>query len=371
MSNTTHTHGHSHGEHPRHYSNIKTRKIAGSQVEITGEISAAEMKRAFKESLKAFSEQASVPGFRKGHVPQDVILNKMGEMAVLEHAAEGVLSHEYMHIVVDHKIEAISRPQIELTKIAKDVPLEFKITVAVFPEVKMPDYKKIAKAEMKKEEKIEITDKELDGAIDEIHKTYGKKVETKDAATGATGATGAEKDVKDAPLAPLNDAFVQTLGDFKDVADFKAKLKENMLKEKEYRAKEKKRLQIGENIVAEMKTELPEVLVSSELAKMWGEFEHNISRMGLKIEDYLKHIKKTREELSKEWRKDAEKRVSLQIALNRIVSEEKLLPSEAEVTAEVDKILAEHKGADAERARAYVEMVLGNERAFRFLEEQR
>lgn len=353
MSKTTHTHGHSHGEHPRHYSNIKTKKIAGSQVEITGEISASEMKRAFKESLKAFSEQASVPGFRKGHVPEDVILNKMGEMAVLEHAAEGVLSHEYMHIVVDHKIEAISRPQIELTKIAKDAPLEFKITVAVFPEVKMPDYKKIAKAEMKKEEKIEITDKEFDAAIDEIHKTYGKK------------------EGKDAPLAPLDDALVQTLGDFKDLADFKKKVKENMLKEKEYRAKEKKRLQIGENIVAEMKTELPEVLVSSELAKMWGEFEHNISRMGLKIEDYLKHIKKTRDELSKEWRKDAEKRVSLQIALNRIVSEEKLLPSDAEVTAEVEKILAEHKDADAERARAYVEMVLGNEKAFRFLEEQK
>ncbi len=355
MSNTTHAHGHNHREHPRHYSNIKTKKLAGSQVEITGEISAAEMKRAFKESLKAFSEQASVPGFRKGHVPQDVILNKMGEMAVLEHAAEGVLSHEYMHIVVDHKIEAISRPQIELTKIAKDAPLEFKITVAVFPEVKMPDYKKIAKIEMKKEEKIEITDKEFDGAIEEIHKTYGKKA---DAAT-------------DAPLAPLDDALVQTLGDFKDLADFKKKVKENMLKEKEYRAKEKKRLQIGENIVAEMKAELPEVLVSSELAKMWGEFEHNISRMGLKIEDYLKHIKKTRDELSKEWRKDAEKRVSLQIALNRIVSEEKLLPSDAEVTVEVEKILAEHKDADAERARAYVEMVLGNEKAFRFLEEQK
>ncbi|MEI6345680.1 MAG: trigger factor [bacterium] len=355
MSNTTHTHGHSHGEHPRHYSNIKTKKVVGSQVEITGEISAAEMKRAFKESLKAFSEQASVPGFRKGHVPADVILNKMGEMAVLEHAAEGVLSHEYMHIVVDHKIEAISRPQIELTKIAKDAPLEFKITVAVFPEVKMPDYKKIAKTEMKKEEKIEITDKEFDGAIDEIHKTYGKK----------EGATA------DAPLAPLDDALIQTLGDFKNLAEFKTKLKENMLKEKEYRAKEKKRLQIGENIVAEMTADLPEVLVSSELAKMWGEFEHNISRMGLKIEDYLKHIKKTREELSKEWRKDAEKRVSLQIALNRIVSEEKLLPSDAEVTAEVEKILAEHKDADAERARAYVEMVLGNEKAFRFLEEQK
>lgn len=368
MSNTTHTHGHSHGEHPRHYSNIKTKKLAGSQVEITGEISAAEMKRAFKESLKAFSEQASVPGFRKGHVPQDVILNKMGEMAVLEHAAEGVLSHEYMHIVVDHKIEAISRPQIELTKIAKDAPLEFKITVAVFPEVKMPDYKKIAKTEMKKEEKIEITDKEFDGAIEEIHKTYGKKA---DAETAETAAAGATSEAKDAPLAPLDDAFVQTLGDFKDLADFKKKVKENMLKEKEYRAKEKKRLQIGENIVAEMKAELPEVLVSSELAKMWGEFEHNISRMGLKIEDYLKHIKKTREELSKEWRKDAEKRVSLQIALNRIVSEEKLLPSDAEVTVEVEKILAEHKDADAERARAYVEMVLGNEKAFRFLEEQK
>ncbi len=370
MSAHTHAHGHSHGEHPRHYSKIKVKKLPASEVEITGEIAAPEMQRAFKAAVKEFSKQVAVPGFRKGHVPEEVVLNKMGEMAILEHAAEDVLSHEYMHIVADHKIEAISRPQIELTKIAKDAPLEFKITVAVFPEVKMPDYKKIAKAEMKKEEKIEITDKELTGAIDEIHKQYGKKAE---GASGAekSAATAAVKSAEDAPLQPLDDAFVQTLGEFKDVADFKAKLKENMLKEKEYRAKEKKRLQIGENIVMEMKAELPEVLVSSELGKMWGEFEHNISRMGLKIEDYLKHIKKTRDELSKEWRKDAEKRVSLQIALNRIVIEEKLMPTDEEVAKELQTIISQYKDADPQRARAYVEMVLGNEKAFRFLEEQK
>lgn len=345
---TAHTHEH---DHPRHYKNIKIKSLSGSLVEITGEISAKALEEARVSTLQRFSSEINMPGFRKGHVPEHVIISKIGENGILEEAAEMVLSHEYVHIIIDKNIQAIGRPEVTFTKLERNAPLEFKIVVTVFPEVTMPDYKKIAKKVMAEKEKIEVTDKDMEEALEKIKAHYKKE-------------TRSEAEIS------LNDEFVQKLGDFTTVDDFKKKLKEDLLKEKEYRAKEKKRLKVSDEIVAGMKLEMPEILVTGEIKKMWNEFEHDISRFGLKLEDYLKHIKKDRPTLEKEWRKDAEKRVSLQIGINKIAGSEKLVPKEDAIEKEVALIMNEMKDVDMERARNYVEMVLTNEQVYRFLEEQ-
>jgi trigger factor len=91
----------------------------------------------------------------------------------------------------------------------------------------------------------------------------------------------------------------------------------------------------------------------------------------LKLEDYLKHIKKTIEDLKKEWIPDAEKRAKLQIILQKISIEEKLEADKEEVEKETAKLIEYYKGSDPERTRAYVEMQLVNEKVWKFLEETR
>ena len=159
------------------------------------------------------------------------------------------------------------------------------------PEVKLTDYKKVAKKENSKEEKVEeVTEKQINETIEEIRKMYADQNHVH-----APGEV--HKEGEKLPLPEVNDEFVKKLGDFKDVADFKIKLKENISKEKELKAKDKKRLTIIEKIVEESKIDMPKSLVDNELFKMQAQFEDDISRMGLKPEDYLNHIKKTWDDL--------------------------------------------------------------------------
>ena len=99
-------------------------------------------------------------------------------------------------------------------------------------------------------------------------------------------------DVKE-KLPELNDEFVKSLGPFKDVVDFKEKLRENIKLEKENSQKEKTRLKIMEAIIEESTLEVPELLIKIEVDKIIYRMESDVTQMGLKFEEYLKHLKKT------------------------------------------------------------------------------
>ena len=96
-------------------------------------------------------------------------------------------------------------------------------------------------------------------------------------------------------------------------------------------AKDKKRGTLLEKLVAETKVEMPKVVIESELDKMEGQFKGDIAHMGLQPNEYLKHIKKTWDDLRKEWNPDAVKRAKLQIVLQKIALEEKIEADKEEI----------------------------------------
>ena len=112
------------------------------------------------------------------------------------------------------------------------------------------------------------------------------------------------------------------------------------------------------------------MVIDSELDKMEGQFKSDIAQMGLQPEEYLKHIKKSWEDLRKEWHPDAEKRAKTQLILQKISLEEKIEPNKDQMEKEIKQLMEQHKGADPERVKAYVEMVLVNDAVIKFLEEQ-
>jgi trigger factor len=180
---------------------------------------------------------------------------------------------------------------------------------------------------------------------------------------------GTESDAKE-ELPEFNDDFVKAMGPFQGVEDFKNKLKENIKLEKENQVKEKTRIKIIEKIIEDSAIELPEILIGVELDKILYRMESDITQMGLKFEDYLKHINKTEEDLRKEFRGDAEKKAKLSLILNEIAKMEKIVADEKEVAQEVAAILEHYKDADPERAQIHAENVLTNEKIFQFLENQ-
>jgi trigger factor len=103
---------------------------------------------------------------------------------------------------------------------------------------------------------------------------------------------------------------------------------------------------------------------------MMAQFQDDIAKSGLSIEDYLKHIKKTIDEIRGEWTETATKRAKSQVILNEISRAEGIQAPEEEVKKEMDHVLAHHKDADRFRVRMYVETFLTNELVFKFLENQ-
>jgi trigger factor len=359
---------------------INIKKLPKSVVEIEGEIDADLFEGYFKKALKKISENVEFDGFRKGKVPENILLSKIPEMQILEEMAEMALAENYPKIIEDEKIDAISRPEIAITKLARKSPLGFKIKTTVLPIIKLPNYKKTAKDTISKltdkEKDTEVTEKDLEDTILDIRKSRAPKKHVadvkphvhKEGEVHDHSEEHAEPTAEELP--EFNDAFVQAIGPFKDIADFKAKLKENIKLEKQNLQKEKTRLKIIEKIIEESELDLPEMLVELEIDKILYRMESDITQMGLKFEDYLKHLNKKVEDLRKEFRNDGEKKAKLALILNEISKVEKIVADEEQVAKEVAAILEHYKDADRDRARMHAENVLTNEKIFQFLENQ-
>lgn len=344
-------------EQKTHYQNIKVTKLPDAEVEIEGEIDAQRMSDLRDRALEIISKEIEIDGFRKGKAPTEIVVQKVGEMRLLEEAAEMALQEEYPIILFNEKINAIGLPHIHITKLAPGNPLGFKLHTAVVPTVLLPDYMRIAKAEMDKKDDVEVEDKEIDRVVEEIRK---QKTEKKEGEAG-----------KESELPALTDEFVKSLGNFENVPDFKNKIKENLAYEKKLKAREKKRGGIIDELLKKSSITMPKILIENEREKMLSQFRGEVEHMGITWDDYLKQAKKTEEDIKKEWQPTAEKRAKTQLILDEIAVKEKIEPAEDQVKKETEHILSHYPKADPERARSYVKGILRNEKVFEFLESKK
>ena len=347
------------------YENISIKKLEKSEIEIIGQIAAEDFESFRAQALKNINAEVEIKGFRKGKVPEKTLVSKIGTMTILEEMAELALSKAYPHILIENKIDAIGRPEIKITKMAEGNPLEFVIMTVVMPEVKLPDYKEIAKKIFsKKEEPITVTEEDIEKTITEIRKS---RVDHSSHEHGSMSAEEHEKLVNES-MPELNNEFVQTLGDFVDVDDFKAKISENIKADKEKKAHDKKRSELIDELIKGTQVDMPTVLVDSEVSRIESQFKYDIEQLNVPMEEYLKHIKKSIEDLRKDWIPQAEKRAKTQMILNSIAAEEKIVPDPKRIEKESQIILSEHKDANKERVAVFVETMIMNEQVFNMLE---
>ncbi|MFZ2521976.1 MAG: trigger factor [Minisyncoccia bacterium] len=354
----------------KNYKNIVINSLPEREMEIVGAISAEKMSVCRDKAIQKIKKEIEIQGFRKGNAPDALVVQKVGEMAILEESAEMALTEEYPNILDEHKIDAIGRPEISITKIGLGSDLEFKIKTALMPDVKLSDYKKTAVDFFpgKTSGEIDVTEKEVDDVIENIRQNIAHEKVHKEASGGEKHD---HRKIEDSDLPEVNDDFIKTLGNFKDVSDFRSKIKENILSEKKIKLKDKNRVDILEKIMKDSKIDLPKIIVDGELEKMLAQFTDDIGKSGVSLEDYLKHIKKTVEDLRLEWKETAVKRAKSQVILNSIAREEKIEAKEEDIKREIEHILTIHKDVDRFRARMYVETFLTNELVFQFLEGQK
>lgn len=112
--------------------------LPDSEVELSGTIPHDDIAAYRQMALAHIVEHLELPGFRPGKVPHDMALKKVGEMAVLEEAVELFIKDFYPELIEAHKIDAVGRPDIRVTKLAPQNPVEVVIRAAVYPEAPTP-----------------------------------------------------------------------------------------------------------------------------------------------------------------------------------------------------------------------------------------
>jgi FKBP-type peptidyl-prolyl cis-trans isomerase (trigger factor) len=346
---------------------IKINRKENSEIEISGKIEPKVYNVFRPRVLKRLGSEIEMPGFRKGHIPNDILVQKLGEQRIMEEIANLALSDIYPRIVEREKLDVVGQPRVSITKLASGNPIEFTIQTAVLPEAKLPDYMSLASEYEPKEASTDVSEGEVDEVINRIRRDRAKAAKQ----TLNPDTKLKDEDIKEEDIPALTDEFVKSLGEFSNVDDFRITLTANIKRDKEIRVRDKRRAEILDSIVSKTDLALPQVIVETELSKMLAGFKENVSRLNLSFDDYLKQIGKTEEELRTSWQADAEKRAKTQIVLNEIAKREKIRPKKENTDKEVAHVLQHNPKADQKSVEVYVTSVLANHMVLELLESKR
>lgn len=320
-----------------------------------------------EKALKSLNEQVKIDGFRPGHVPEKVLIEKVGEYTVTEEACRKYIDTVFADIVMESKLMPVNQPQIVITKLAVDTDAELKITFATPPVIELGDYKKIAKkhnSEKGKDTETVATESEIDSMIMDLRKQVAHMNHH---------ASGEHKqdDHSHGDLEPveLNDEFAQKVGPFKTVEELKKAVTDNITQSKTQKILEKFRISLIDEVIADSKITYPNFFLAAEQNIMLEELKNDVTRMGATFADYLAHMGKTEQELVDERKDIADKRVKTQLVLSKISVLEDIKPNADIVTEQVKEIKKMHPEALEDNVKAFVERFELNQLVWKFLEE--
>lgn len=349
-------------------SDFKIKKIntdKDCEIVMEVELSSGAIDNNKKIAIERLGQSVKIDGFRPGHIPEKVIVEKVGDYAITEEACRILLDSNFINIIQESKHFPINQPNISITKLTPGSDAEVKIEFSISPVIELSDYKKIAKkhnTEKEKESVEDVTDKEIDDVIKNLqnevaHFEYHQN-----------NPDDHDHNHGELDLPEINDEFAKKVGPFEDVTALKNAIKENLSQSKNQKSIEKNRILLIDEIIEKSKIKYPEFLLKSEQSIMIEEIKADLRQMGQSFEEYLKHINKTESELKEERKEMAEKRVKTQLVLSKIAGEEKLNADEEKVNIQVEQILKSHVGAERENVRMFVERFELNKMVWELLE---
>jgi len=390
--------------------NITKKDLGKSQIELTVELTAEEFKPYVLRGAEKVSLEVKIEGFRPGKAPYEILKNKIGEMTILEEGARIAIDKTLDKVIKENVAgQIVGQPQVNITKLAPENPMEYKMVLTMLPEVKLGNYKNLKI----KENKAEIKDEEAEKLIAELREMRASEViseaEIKDGdrvimdiaifidkvpVEGGQGKgagiiigknyvipgfdkkiIGAKKgdvcefslpypadyhdknfagkmaefkvtvkEVYNRVLPEVNEEFAKGFG-LKNAEELKSNIKKSLLAEKEQKEKQASEAAMLDKIINASKFgDIPESLIKHEAEVMINELEYNVKNQGAKFEDYLMHLKKTREQIMLELMPDAVKRVKVSLVIREIANLEKISVSHEEVHKAIDDILEQYKG---------------------------
>ncbi|MBP9760789.1 MAG: trigger factor [Candidatus Magasanikbacteria bacterium] len=121
---------------------IKT--LPKSEIELTITVSPETYAPHLTSAAKKLSDRVAIKGFRKGHIPADILKKEVGEMAILQEALESIVQASYVDAITKEKLDVIGMPSIDIEKLAPGNDVVYRAKVALLPEVTLPKFSDIS-----------------------------------------------------------------------------------------------------------------------------------------------------------------------------------------------------------------------------------
>ena len=358
----------------------------------------------------------NVPGFRVGKAPRKIIEKMYGEEVFYEEAVNIILPDAYEDAVKEQKLDVVGYPEVELESCTKD-GVVFKCTVAVYPEVKLGQYKGLEapKAEVKvvaadvnarlKEmadrnsrlvsveravKKGDTADIDFEG-FDNGVAFDGGKGENFDLEIGSGSfvpgfeeqligmKAGEEKDiditfpenytpelagkpvvfhvkvneVKVKEVPALDDEFAKDVSEFDTLKELKADIKKKLTAERTESAQRAFEDVLMAKVAEGVEADVPHEMVELQAEQMTEGFKQQLASQGIPFDQYLKMTNTTEADFKSQAYGPAEQQVKMDLAISAIVKAENLEATDDEVEAEMKKV-ADRYGMDLDTVKKYL-----------------
>ena len=362
---------------------LQVEKLEHNMAKLTIEVSAEEVEKALQAAYLKERSKISLPGFRKGKVPRQMIEKMYGPEVFYDEAANRMISEAYAKAYDESELEIASQPTIDIVQLEKGKPFIFTAEVAVKPEVKLGEYKglKVDKYSTR------VTQKEVDEEIEKVREQHARIVEVTDRAVAdkddvtldfegfVDGVAFEGGKGENYPLTIGSGSFIpgfeeQLIGaEIDKEVEVKVTFPEDYhsedLKGKEavfkctvhaIRAKElpevddefasdvSEKAETLDAYRAEVKAQIKERKENEGKAKQIADdFARRIMQQGLSVEQYFQFTGLSEEKMMEELKPQAEKRIRTRLVLEAIVAAENIEVSDERLDEELAKMAESYK----------------------------
>ncbi len=144
-------------------------KINETRVKIDIEVTFEELAPHLADAYKAIGASITIPGFRKGHVPNAMIEKRVGRGAILDEAVNAGLPTFYTEAAKENNVKVIGRPKVDIKELVDNEKLSFEVEVDIRPDITLPDFSKIT-IEV---DDVAVGDSEIAEQVDALRGRFG------------------------------------------------------------------------------------------------------------------------------------------------------------------------------------------------------
>ena len=394
-------------------------QLEKSRVAVTVEVGAEEFEAAVAKAYAKARGKLSIPGFRPGKAPRKMIEKLYGAGVFYSDAVDIALPEAYTQAIGQSGLDVVGYPEIEIVDDKIDENgFTFKATVAVYPEVKLGEYKGLTA----EKEEIKVSADDVKERLNEMAERNARLVsvdrkakkgdiavidfegfDNGEAFEGGKGENyelelgsgsfvpgfedqvigmkaGEEKDlditfpedyhkdlagkkvvfhvkakeIKCKELPKLDDDFAKDVSEYDTLKELKDSIKREITEQREQSAKYAVENELMEKVAANIECDIPDALIDEQCARFLEEFKQRLQSQGIPYDQYCKMTNMDEAKFLEEGKEPATRQVRMDLAVNAIIKEEKLEATDEEVEKQYND-LAEKYSMDVNELKKYLD----------------